>query len=152
MPAEYAYAFGASERRRSPSEFRGRQPGALVIIPRPTGTYRRRTLLTRKLGSQDLEVSAPGLGCMGMSDFYGDRDEAESVPTINFALDRGVTFLDTADMYGEGANEELVGRVIRERRDWVVVATKFGIHRGLDGKGSSINGRPDHVRRACDPA
>lgn len=68
---------------------------------------------TRKLGSQGLEVSALGLGCMGMSDFYGGRDEAESVATINLALDRGVTFLDTADMYGVGANEELVGRVVR---------------------------------------
>ncbi len=105
---------------------------------------------TRKLGSQGLEVSAFGLGCMGMSDFYGGRDEAESVATINLALDRGVTFLDTADMYGVGANEELVGRVVRERREWVVVATKFGIDRGADGKGRSINGRPDYVRRACD--
>jgi len=105
---------------------------------------------TRKLGSQGLEVSALGLGCMGMSDFYGGRDEAESVATINLALDRGVTFLDTADMYGVGANEELVGRVVRERREWVVVATKFGIDRGADGKGRSINGRPDYVRRACD--
>ncbi len=78
---------------------------------------------TRKLGRQGLEVSALGLGCMGMSDFYGGRDEAESVATINRALDLGVTFLDTADMYGVGANEELVGRVVRERRDWIIVAT-----------------------------
>ncbi|MGI4949982.1 MAG: aldo/keto reductase [Janthinobacterium lividum] len=105
---------------------------------------------TRKLGSQGLEVSALGLGCMGMSDFYGGRNEAESVATINLAVDRGVTFLDTADMYGVGANEELVGRVVRDRREWVVVATKFGIDRGPDGKGRSINGRPDYVRRACD--
>ena len=105
---------------------------------------------TRKLGSQGLEVSALGLGCMGMSDFYGDRDEAESVATIDLALDRGITFLDTADMYGVGANEKLVGRVVRERREWVVVATKFGIDRGLDGKGRSINGRPEYVHRACD--
>ena len=107
-------------------------------------------LKTRKLGSQGLEVSAIGLGCMGMSDFYGERDEAESVGTIDLALDRGVTFLDTADMYGVGANEELVGRVVRERREWVVVATKFGIDRGPDGKGRSINGHPDYVRQACD--
>ena len=105
---------------------------------------------TRKLGSQGLEVSALGLGCMGMSDFYGDRDEAESVATIDLALDRGITFLDTADMYGVGANEKLVGRVVRERREWVVVATKFGIDRGPDGKGRSINGRPEYVHRACD--
>ncbi|MES3098732.1 aldo/keto reductase [Sphingomonas faeni] len=105
---------------------------------------------TRKLGGQGLEVSALGLGCMGMSDFYGSRDEAESVATINRALDLGVTFLDTADMYGVGANEELVGRVVRERREWVVVATKFGNVRGADGSFKGINGRPDYVRSACD--
>ena len=105
---------------------------------------------TRKLGSQGLEVSALGLGCMGMSDFYAGRDEAESVATINLALDRGVTFLDTADMYGVGANEELVGGVVRERREWVVVATKFGIVRGPDGSMRGISGRPDYVRQACD--
>jgi len=105
---------------------------------------------TRKLGRQGLEVSALGLGCMGMSDFYGSRDEAESVATINRALDLGVTFLDTADMYGVGANEELVGRVVRERREWVVVATKFGNVRGADGSFKGINGRPDYVRSACD--
>ncbi|MBB3695649.1 aldo/keto reductase [Sphingomonas sp. BK580] len=105
---------------------------------------------TRKLGRQGLEVSALGLGCMGMSDFYGGRDEAESVATINLALDRGVTFLDTADMYGVGANEELVGRVVRDRREWVVVATKFGIVRGANGEARGINGRPEYVREACD--
>jgi aryl-alcohol dehydrogenase-like predicted oxidoreductase len=104
----------------------------------------------RTLGSQGLEVSALGLGCMGMSDFYAGRDEAESVATINHALDRGVTFLDTADMYGVGANEELVGRVVRDRREWVVVATKFGNVRGGDGSFQGINGRPDYVRQACD--
>lgn len=104
----------------------------------------------RKLGSQGLEVSALGLGCMGMSDFYAGRDEAESIATINHALDRGVTFLDTADMYGVGANEELVGRVVRDRREWVVVATKFGNVRGADGSFRGINGRPDYVRQACD--
>jgi aryl-alcohol dehydrogenase-like predicted oxidoreductase len=104
----------------------------------------------RKLGSQGLEVSALGLGCMGMSDFYGGRDDTESAATINLALDRGVTFLDTADMYGVGKNEELVGRVVRERREWVVVATKFGNVRGPDGSFQGINGRPDYVRAACD--
>ena len=104
----------------------------------------------RKLGQQGLEVSALGLGCMGMSDFYGSRDEGESVATINRALDLGVTFLDTADMYGVGANEELVGRVVRERREWVVVATKFGNVRGADGSFKGVNGRPDYVRAACD--
>ncbi|KQM56166.1 aldo/keto reductase [Sphingomonas sp. Leaf208] len=105
---------------------------------------------TRKLGQQGLEVSALGLGCMGMSDFYGSRDETESIATINRALDLGVTFLDTADMYGAGANEELVGRVVRERREWIVVATKFGNVRGSDGSFKGINGRPDYVRSACD--
>jgi aryl-alcohol dehydrogenase-like predicted oxidoreductase len=105
---------------------------------------------TRKLGQQGLEVSALGLGCMGMSEFYGSRDETESIATINRALDLGVTFLDTADMYGVGANEELVGRVVRERREWIVVATKFGNVHGSDGSFKGINGRPDYVRSACD--
>jgi len=105
---------------------------------------------TRKLGRQGLEVSAMGLGCMGMSDFYGGRDEAEAVATIELALNRGVTFLDTADMYGVGANEELVGRVVRSRREWVVVATKFGNVRGPDGSFRGVNGRPEYVRQACD--
>jgi len=104
----------------------------------------------RKLGSQGLEVSALGLGCMGMSEFYEGRDDTESEATINRALDLGVTFLDTADMYGVGRNEELVGRVVRERREWVVVATKFGNVRGQDGSFQGINGRPDYVREACD--
>lgn len=104
----------------------------------------------RKLGSQGLEVSALGLGCMGMSEFYSGRDDAESVATIHLALDRGVTFLDTADMYGVGANETLVGRAIRDRRDQVILATKFGNVRGEDGSYKGVNGRPDYVRGACD--
>ena len=104
----------------------------------------------RALGSQGLEVSAMGLGCMGMSDFYGARDDAQSMATINHALDSGITFLDTADMYGVGRNEELVGKVVRERREWVVVATKFGNVRGEDGSFQGINGHPDYVRSACE--
>ena len=104
---------------------------------------------TRRLG-QGLAVSAVGLGCMGMSEFYAGRDDAESVATIHRALDRGVTLLDTADMYGVGRNEELVGRAIRDRRDRVVLATKFGNMRGADGAFLGVNGRPDYVRAACE--
>jgi len=103
----------------------------------------------RKLG-QGLEVSAEGLGCMGMSEFYGTADEAEAISTIQRALDLGVTLLDTADMYGPFTNERLVGRAIQGRRAEVVVATKFGNERGADGSRLGINGRPEYVRSACD--
>jgi aryl-alcohol dehydrogenase-like predicted oxidoreductase len=104
----------------------------------------------RPLGRQGLEVPAIGLGCMGMSDFYGARDEAEAVSTIHRALDLGCGLLDTADMYGVGRNEELVGRAIKGRRDEVVLATKFGNVRAPDGTPLGINGRPDYVRSACE--
>ena len=104
----------------------------------------------RRLGTEGLEVSAQGLGCMGMSEFYGSSDEDEAIATILRALDLGVTFLDTADMYGPFTNEKLVGRAISGRRDEVVLATKFGNQRGEDGSFLGINGKPDYVRAACD--
>src|SRR4051794_39234279 len=106
----------------------------------------------RTLGSGDhaLTVSAQGLGCMGMSEFYGPGDEAESVATIHRALELGVTFLDTADMYGPFVNEELVGRAIAGRRGEVELATKFGNVRGPNGERLGVNGKPDYVRSACD--
>ena len=103
----------------------------------------------RELG-QGLGVSAMGLGCMGMSEFYGVGDDVESTATIHEALDRGVTFLDTADMYGPFTNEVLVGAAIKDRRDEVVLATKFGNQRGEDGAFLGINGRPEYVRQACE--
>jgi aryl-alcohol dehydrogenase-like predicted oxidoreductase len=104
----------------------------------------------RKLGAQGLQVSALGLGCMGMSEFYGQTDDTESIATIHRALDLGVDFLDTADVYGPFKNEELVGRAIKGRREQVVLATKFGNVRGDDGSWKGISGRPDYVHSACD--
>ncbi|HZD74703.1 MAG TPA: aldo/keto reductase [Actinomycetota bacterium] len=104
----------------------------------------------RRLGTENLAVSALGLGCMGMSQSYGPADERESIATIHRALDLGVTLLDTADVYGPFTNERLVGRAIADRRDQVVLATKFGSQRRPDGTPIGINGQPDYVRRACD--
>ena len=105
---------------------------------------------SRRLGGSGLEVSAIGLGCMGMSEFYGPSDDATSLGVLHHAIDLGVTFWDTADMYGTGRNEQLVGRALRGRRDRVVLATKFALQRGPDGSFIGISGRPEYVRAACD--
>ncbi len=105
---------------------------------------------TRKLGSQGLVSSAIGLGCMGMSEFYGETDETESIKVIHAALDNGITLLDTADMYGVGHNERLVGKAVKDRRDGVVVATKFGIVREAGSMAFSICGTPEYVKSACE--
>jgi aryl-alcohol dehydrogenase-like predicted oxidoreductase len=104
----------------------------------------------RNLGKSGLEVSALGLGCMGMSEFYGPSEDAVSIATLHHALDIGVTFWDTADMYGSGHNERLVGQAIAGRRDEVVLATKFGVLRGEDASFRGVSGRPDYVKTACD--
>lgn len=110
-----------------------------VVIPR------------RKLGVHGLEVSAMGLGCMGMSDFYGPADDLVSLQVLNHAVDIGLNFLDTADMYGVmGANERLLAQLLRQRRNEVTIATKFGFVRSPEGAYLGINGRPEYVRQACD--
>lgn len=104
----------------------------------------------RRLGKSSLVVSAMGLGCMGMSQSYGPADEQESLATINLAIDRGITLLDTADMYGGGANEELLAKVLAKRRNEVVLATKFGNMRMPDGRFLGVNGKPEYVQEACE--
>ena len=105
---------------------------------------------TRRLGRNGPEVSALGLGCMGMSEFYGPADEAESIATLDHALERGITFLDTANVYGVGHNEELIGRVIKGRRERLFIGTKFGIVRDAQGGYHGVNGRPDYLRSECE--
>src|SRR5579872_7195036 len=103
-----------------------------------------------KLGHSPLKISVLGLGCMGMSEFYASASEEESLATIHRALDLGVNFLDTADAYGRGGNEELVGRALRGRPDQAVLATKFGNMRDAEGRFLGVNGRPEYVRQACE--
>jgi aryl-alcohol dehydrogenase-like predicted oxidoreductase len=107
-------------------------------------------LQLRKLGHSPLQLSAQGLGCMGMSEFYGPQQEEESLATIHRALDLGINFFDTADAYGRGDNEKLVGRALKGRREQVVLATKFGNMRDAEGRFLGVNGRPEYVRQACD--
>jgi aryl-alcohol dehydrogenase-like predicted oxidoreductase len=104
----------------------------------------------RRLGKSSLVSSALGLGCMGMSEFYGPQDDKESIATLHRAIDLGVTHLDTADVYGRGHNEELVGKAIQGRRNEITLATKFGNMRGPDGAFLGVNGRPEYVRQACE--
>src|ERR671932_2926435 len=118
-------------------------------ICQPSSVWHRAEMETRTLG-QGLEVSALGLGCMGMSEFYGRADESEAIATIHRALELGITLLDTADMYGVGANEQLVGKAIKDCRDRVIIATKFGNVRGSDGSFKGVNGKPEYVRSCCD--
>jgi aryl-alcohol dehydrogenase-like predicted oxidoreductase len=126
-------------------------PRHVIAHHAPTFTHRSSTMQTRTLGTHGPRVSALGLGCMGMSAFYGAHDDAESIATIRHALDRGINLLDTADMYGPHTNEVLLGKAIKGRREQAFIATKFGIVRDpANPQARGVNGRPDYVRAACD--
>src|SRR5271154_475015 len=127
------------------------EPKANGIHERPSPSDRSMTMKKVKLGSQGAVISRMGLGCMGMSEFYGERNDVESTATILRALDLGINFLDTADTYGIGDNEELIGKTIRGRRDEVFLATKFAnIRKRDDPAYFAVTGKADHVRAACD--
>lgn len=104
----------------------------------------------RKFGNSDLQVSQLGLGCMGMSEFYGSYNDDESLKVIDYAIEHGINFLDTADMYGSGKNEILIGKALTQKRDKVVIATKFGVVRGENGSFQGVNGKPEYVKLACE--
>ncbi|HEX9253710.1 MAG TPA: aldo/keto reductase, partial [Ignavibacteriaceae bacterium] len=104
----------------------------------------------KNLGNGTLKISALGLGCMGMSEFYGDTNDEESIKTIHRALELGINFFDTADMYGVGKNEILVGKAMKGKRDQFILATKFGNVRGNDGSFLGVNGKPEYVKQACE--
>lgn len=103
-----------------------------------------------KLGNSGLQISRLGLGCMGMSEFYGSHNDDESIKVIHYAIDNGINFFDTADMYGQGKNETLVGKALKDKRDKVIIATKFGVLRGEGGSFPGVNGKPEYVKKACE--
>ena len=105
---------------------------------------------TAILGNSTLNINRIGLGCMGMSEFYGTSDDTESINTLHKAIDLGVNFFDTADMYASGANEKLIGKAFKGKWNEVVLATKFGVMRGLNGEWLGLNGQPDYIKKACD--